>query len=39
MFRWSNRQILVVQQVSPRTLPLAICILMIAVMAAASQSV
>ena len=33
MFRWSNRQILVVQQVVTRTLPLAICILMIAVMA------
>ena len=33
MFRWSNRQILVVQQAVTRTLPLAICILMIAVMA------
>ena len=33
MFRWSNRQILVVQQTVTRTLPLAICILMIAVMA------
>ena len=33
MFRWSNRQILVVQQAVTRTLPLAICILMMAVMA------
>ena len=33
MFRWSNRQILVVQQAVTRTLPLAICILMIAMMA------
>jgi len=33
MFRWLNRQILVVQQAVTRTPPLAICILMIAVMA------
>ncbi|EHI49944.1 D-alanyl-D-alanine carboxypeptidase [SAR116 cluster alpha proteobacterium HIMB100] len=33
MFRWSIRQILVVQQAVTRTLPLAICILIIAVMA------